>query len=254
MNLLVAASLIAMLPALIQAGLDQSPTSLEDYGRCTNIVPPAIRETSHWCKLNKLSFFPEAPNAITQRLMKAGRQTVYTGPIGHKLACNVDAHGSDAKAIVALSTKYFPFEKSAWNPNNYPEYCGKCVCVHVLGSDKAYNPNVKLSTINRFRNFTFMGKVGDRCGECADDSIDILMDRPYSYNPVSNAGEADQGHAANAIAGLRGFSGRPDEPFDVGTFASVWNFVPCSWTHEQCASFVQDLGYQTFTPRFSKGL
>lgn len=49
-------------------------------------------------------------------------------------------------------------------------------------------------------------QVGDRCGECEDDHIDILMDRPVSYAPWSPSSPGENNHAqyVNALPGRHG--------------------------------------------------
>ncbi len=34
----------------------------------------------------------------------------------------------------------------------------------------------------KYQGLTFAAIVGDRCGECEDDHVDVLIDRPLSYS------------------------------------------------------------------------
>lgn len=107
-------------------------------------------------------------------------------------------------------------------------------------------------------------QVGDRCSECPDDSIDILMDRPFSYAPFNPRRKADNTYApyVNGKDGLRGFSDpnwiRDNQfsPESVGTWTADWQFVPCDgWSHEKCAGLMRDMGYtQVFTPKQTPGV
>lgn len=231
--------------------IDQSPTHPSMRGKCEKVQEFAKNIPNSWCAINHLaptnSFTP-----ATDATMKVGRQTVFNGPIlRQKLACNVDGIGSDRFATVAVSTKYFPTFESAWNEPK-PKYCGQCMCISVQGGDKSKS-HVQMDKVSKGAGLTFMGKVGDRCSECSDDSIDILGDRPYAFNRVTNEHEHN-GYKVNAMDGFRGFDS-PNGPYEVGTWTAIWNFVPCSWTHEQCANFVKNnLGYKNvFTPKWTKG-
>jgi hypothetical protein len=95
-----------------------------------------------------------------------------------------------------------------------------------------------------------MGKIWDQCSECADDSIDTMTDRPYSYNSQKDESSA----AVNKKDGLRLFD-KSFNVYNIGQFVVVWNFVPCKWTHDKCAEFVRaNLGYQTKTPKKTQGM
>jgi hypothetical protein len=221
---------------------------------------------SQWCKLGE-SEFTDPPNEKAVKLMKAGRQTVYNGPVNQSLACNVRGWGSDTHALVAVSTKYFPKDQSGWNEQK-PPYCGQCLCIHVLGAELTGVVNkpkaefaqqhddifkTSMEKVKPFRGATFMGKVADRCGECNDDSIDIFMDRPYAFSPVSTCQEYVNAPIANSKSGYRLFDSKADA-YSVGSYGAIWNWVPCDWTHEMCAAFVEkEMGYKTFTPKPSQG-
>lgn len=222
------ASAAGTLPRLPK--LDQSPSTPGKYGQC-EAIQPQFRVSSHWCKLNEVKFWPEQPNAMTRKTMKLGRQTVYNGPLGQHLACGGYAKGNDDKASVAISTKYFKtFETE---PTRLSKYCGQCLCMVVLGADKALNPGPQMDKVDHFRGLAMMASVQDQCSECQDDSIDVLLDRPYAFNQDLT----ENARKANAVKGVRGSS---ISPFEVGAFGVAWNFAPCSWTHADCKKFAQD--------------
>ncbi len=109
---------------------------------------------------------------------------------------------------------------------------------------------------------TRLFQVGDRCGECEDDHIDVLMDRPLSYAPWTPSKPKENEHAqhVNAIPGLRGFGdawamrGGDYSPETTGTWVSDWQWVPCDWDHAKCGALMKDMGYeQVFTPQATVG-
>jgi hypothetical protein len=238
--------------------IDQDPTDPNTYGKCMAVSEDAKKIKGSWCELNTMKPNFEIKPEVN-KYFKVGRQTIYSGPIlAQKFACNVDGIGSDDFATVAVSSKYLPNTANAWNGMK-PQYCGQCMCISVQGGDSAksekHNPNAKLNeeVINKHKGLSLMGKVGDRCGECNDDSIDILLDRPYSYNKIGEAEAHGKGFEVNAKSGLRGFDDG-STPYAVGTWVAFWNFVPCDWTHEQCAAYVKEkTGYDTHTPKMTPG-
>jgi hypothetical protein len=236
-------------------GVDQSPTKSNDYGKCTKEVEARIQHTSHWCKFGKLGSFPEYPNYAARKALKFGRQTVFRGPIlKQKFACNVDGIGSNTHATVAVSTKYINSRQGGWDKDKGA--CGKCLCIHVLGADNLYSPGVQKHVVLKYKGLSFMGKVGDRCAECATDSIDVLLDRPYAYSPTNDpTGNAKAG-IVNRLNGTRAFTALKgaETPESVGTWTAMWQFVPCSWSHKQCASFMSSHGYRSWTPMWTKGI
>jgi hypothetical protein len=106
-------------------------------------------------------------------------------------------------------------------------------------------------------------QVGDRCSECEDDHIDILQERPFSWAPFDPKRGHDNYHApyVNAKSGLRGFRDPAAmrstgiSPESVGAWTTDWQFVPCSYTHDQCAALMKDMGYSNvWTPSWTEGL
>jgi hypothetical protein len=107
-------------------------------------------------------------------------------------------------------------------------------------------------------------QVGDRCGECEDEHIDVLLDRPFAYAPYSpdNAAENTNAKYANSLPGPRGFAnpwsmrgGSTFSPEAVGTWVSDWQWVPCeSFTHTSCAQLMTKMGYtNVWTPMATPG-
>jgi hypothetical protein len=236
------------------SGMDQSPTNVSNYGKCTIAVEKFARDTSHWCKFNRLGSWPSFPNVQASRAFKFGRLTIYNGPIRkQKFACNVDGIGSDRYATVALSTKYLKTWEGGWNATG-PGACGRCVCVSLFGGDDLYNRGLQKWVVTKYRGFSFMGRVGDRMGEGSDESIDILLDRPFSYAYVGP--ENPNAGTVNRLTGLRGFTqlSGPEMPVTVGTWTALWNFVPCDWTHDICSNWVKSFNYTTWTPRVTPGI
>jgi hypothetical protein len=107
-------------------------------------------------------------------------------------------------------------------------------------------------------------QVGDRCGECPDDHIDILQDRPFSWAPFDPNRKIDNQWApfVNAKDGPRGFRdqtmirGSGYSPEAVGTWLADWQWVPCEgWSHQRCGQLMRSMGYnQVFTPSWQEGL
>jgi hypothetical protein len=243
-------------------GVDQSPSvDPSQYGRCSHrIEPPAARATSHWCAFGRLGSWPEFPNAAARRSFKFGRLTTYTGPIlRQRLACNVSGAGSDAYATLAVSTKYLKPHQGGWAAD--AGACWKCACVSLFGGDDAYNRGLRRSRVLAMRGLSFMARVGDRMGEGADESIDVLLDRPFAY-AYQDADGNPNAAKVNALPGPRGFpwpssSDAAAYPTDVGTWTALWQFVPCGggWTHARCATAVAELtGYRTRAPGWTPGL
>lgn len=212
-------------------------------GKCTSRVESFAQQTSHWCKFNRTNSWPSLDAFDpARRVYKFGRLTVYNGPImAQKFACNVDGIGSDRYATVALSTRYLKTWQGGWNHKGEKGGCGRCVCVTLYGGDSAYNAGIQHWVITKFRGLSFMGKVGDRMGEGADNSIDILLDRPFSY--AWTGPENPNSKLVNNLKGLRGFTktNGSEAPHTVGTWTALWNFVPCSWTHENCAKLARNV-------------
>ena len=243
----------APMPVPRVAGVDQSPTPRAEYGKCTHAMQPQYMRSSHWCRFNRLGSFPEYPNTLAQKAFKFGRQTMYRGSIyAQKAACNVDMVGSDTHASVAVSTQYLKDFQGGWAADKGA--CGKCMCIGILGGDDQYNKGLQKQAVNAHRLYCFMGKVTDRCAECSNASIDILQDRPYAYAP-NTKNDNPRAHLVNRLAGKRIFTNStgPYNPEAVGTWTVLWNFVPCSWSHEQCAQLVGSYGYKTRAPKTTPG-
>ncbi len=234
-------------------GVDQTPTKPSHYGLCTHYIEPSIRNSSHWCKFGRLGSYPRYPNNFCRMYLKFGRQTVYRGSIySQKSACKYAMKGSNRYASVAVSTKYLNSSQGGWSKDK--GVCGKCVCITIYGGDDNYNPSLKKWVVNKFRGYSFMGKVTDRLGEGCDDSIDILMDRPYSYAPNTN-NDNPKAYIVNARKGYRIFKYKsgPESPEDVGVWTAVWNFVPCFYTHKTCAYLMRRTGIRTRPPNIMPG-
>jgi len=187
---------------------------------------------------------------------------VFGSEPNHKGACAVDLAGSNETAVVAVSTKYLKTSQGGWADEKGA--CGQCMCVHMRGVDNKYNPGVKFYAAKQHFGLTFLGKVADRCGECEDEHIDVLLDRPLSYAPYDPASPKENANAvyANSLPGPRGF-GRPgamragdQSPETVGTWVADWNFVPCEgWSHKRCAGLMKGLGYSGVeTPKAAPGV
>lgn len=251
------ASLAAPIPVPRVSGVDQSPTLPANWGRCTTAVEASARQTSQWCKFDRLRAWPSGPSPAAIQALKFGRHTIYRGPVwaasmkypSQKSACNTNLAGSDGHANVAVSTKYLKTYDGGWAPEKGA--CGKCVCIRVHGGDIGYNVGLQTPSVSPHIGLSFMGRVADRCGECPDDSLDILQDRPYSYAPDN--GDNRNAAEVNKIPGPRGFT-KPGAPESVGTWVADWQFVPCTWTHSQCAKFMASYGYKTFTPNMTTGI
>lgn len=106
-------------------------------------------------------------------------------------------------------------------------------------------------------------QVGDRCTECEDDHIDVLMDRPLSFAPFDPKRRSENQWApyVNAKDGYRGFSdpgyirGQGAAPESVGTWVADWQFVPCSWNHQKCANLMSSMGYKNvWAPKMTSGI
>jgi hypothetical protein len=266
-------------------GRDQSPTPSTELGRCTTAVEAHTRATSHWCSspykehLPNASFRPPAAELCAKR----GRMTVYRGPVlgwaadnTHVGACNATLAGSAAHAMVAVSSRHLSSKQGAWERE--PGSCGACMCVRMAGADEALNSEAPLqyaANIASAAGSSFMAVVGDRCGECEDDHIDVLLDRPLAYAPYdrNNPDGKDEGIAqaaalrpgtaippvrpnnrraplVNRVRGPRVFSAADSlrgvgrgSPEAVGVYVADWQWAPCEWTHAQCARMWRRLGY-----------
>lgn len=77
------------------SGMDQSPTSPNNYGKCTSALEKGPwASKSHWCNSQKpFKAWPGPPSSEAQKCLKFGRTTIYRGPMygsstEHKAACN----------------------------------------------------------------------------------------------------------------------------------------------------------------------
>lgn len=246
-------------------GMDQSPSYANQWGLCTGAVEN-IHGWSHWCKAGQMGMWPAPPTAQAQKCLKYGRTTIYRGPIygssyGHKAACNLRLKGNDRAAMVAVSTKYLKTYQGGWAGDKGA--CGQCMCVRLHGGDDKFNTGLQKDAASKHIGLTFLAQVGDRCGECEDDHIDLLQDRPLTFAPFNPAVQNDNYNApyVNAKDGLRGFSdpsymrGSQFSLENVGAWTSDWQWVPCSYTHDQCANLMRGMGYGTvFTPKWTEGV
>jgi len=244
-------------------GAEQSATRPQDWGACTSALDSdGGAANKHWCKFGKIGAWPDGPSAKAQTCLKFGRMSIFRGPMygsndGARTACNTPHSGSANYATIAVSTKYLKTKQGGWAADK--GHCGQCMCVYIHGADQAYNPGLQRDNAKVHMSYAFMGKVRDRCSECPDDHIDVLMDRPFSYapfDPNNPASVKEQRFApyANAKEGARVF-GNPIEmrgtqfsPENVGTWTADWQFVPCSWTHDKCVEMFKSVGYASARP------
>jgi hypothetical protein len=244
-------------------GTSQDATKPGDWGRCTGALDPvANAPNGHWCKFGKMGAWPDGPSQKAQTCLKFGRMSIFRGPMygshdGARTACNNPHSGSTNHATIAVSTKYLKTQQGGWSQDT--GHCGKCMCVHIHGADEAYNPGLQRDNARAHMHYAFMGKVRDRCAECPDDHIDVLMDRPFSYapfDPNNPASVREQRFApyANAKEGARVFAnpgemrGTQFSPENVGTWTADWQFVPCEWTHQKCVELFKAVGYAQARP------
>ena len=224
----------------------------KNFGKCTSAIEENIIHTSHWCKFGKMGSFPEFPSPSSLKYLKFGRQTVYRGPIlKQRFACNTPGIGSSRYATVALSTKYLKTYEGGWAGKGKTGACGKCVCISIFGADDMYNKGLHKWVVLKYKGMSFMGKVQDRFGEGPDDAIDILQDRPYSFAPIyPNPNDNPNAPIVNNMQSPRIFNSTqgPESPESVGTWTALWQFVPCKWTHKDCAKYIQTFGYKTRSP------
>ncbi|KAI8469932.1 MAG: hypothetical protein J3K34DRAFT_521733 [Monoraphidium minutum] len=257
-------------PVPAVAGVDQSPTNPAEYGACTDAVEEKFHTTSNWCLAPGFNSWPSGPAPMAQACAKFGRVTVYRGPVlgkepAHKGACDVPLEGSDTHALVAVSTKYIKSRQGGWHDD--PGACGMCMCVRLQGCDDVYNPHPNRDNVLRNQGLAFAARVGDRCGECEDDHVDVLLDRPFAYAPYDAArleydGTISNRHAplVNRLMGLRGFSdpqalrGGPSSTESVGVYTGDWQWAPCSMTHADCGTMFQQMGYAVQMPRVTPGI
>ena len=84
---------------------------------------------------------------------------------------------------------------------------------------------------------------------------------PLFPSPLPDNDATQQAPYVNAKDGLRGLN----DPSDIrGTAKSLevagawtvdWQFVPCSYTHDQCATLMKSMGYDNvWTPKRSEGV
>ncbi|KAI8462327.1 MAG: hypothetical protein J3K34DRAFT_194117 [Monoraphidium minutum] len=249
------------------SGVDQSPSDPNNYGKCTGALEKHIDNNfSHWCRFGQLGMWPDGPSAPAKKCLKFGRTTIYRGPIygsssQHKAACNKWLAGDDHAALVAVSTKYLKTYQGGWAADKGA--CDKCMCVRLHGGDDKFNGGLQKETLSKHIGLTFLAKVGDRCAECEDDHIDLLQDRPLTFAPFNPAREADNYNApyANAKSGLRGFAdpqymrGSQYSLENAGAWTADWQFVPCGWSHSQCANLMKGMGYKdVWTPKMTEGV
>jgi hypothetical protein len=271
---------------------DQWPTPASELGRCTAAVEAHTRLTSHWCKEGTYSeWLPGGKSArrplAAESCSKRGRMTVYRGPLmgweldnTHVGACNATLAGSATHAMVAVSTRHLSSRQGAWEPEMGS--CGSCMCIRISGADAGANsadPSQFAENVGGATGASFMGVVGDRCGECEDEHIDVLLERPLSFAPYlkTNPDGKDESLAAaaallpkgtpgaipplvrpsnrraplvNRIRGPRVFSAAHSlrgsgrgAPETVGVYVADWQWAPCEWTHAQCAGMWRRLGY-----------
>ncbi|KAI8464817.1 MAG: hypothetical protein J3K34DRAFT_439029 [Monoraphidium minutum] len=247
-------------------GLDQSPTSPSNWGKCTSALESFVAPGSHWCKFGELGTWPAPPTDKAKKCLKFGRSTIYRGPIygsssGHKAACNKWLQGDDNYAMVAVSTKYLKTYEGGWAASKGA--CDKCMCIRMHGGDDKFNTGLQKEHAQKSIGLTFMGKVGDRCSECEDDHIDLLQDRPLSFAPFDPKVENNNYNApyVNAKDGLRGLNnpqnmrGGAEALENAGAWTVDWQWVPCGWSHNQCANLMKGMGYKdVWTPRKSEGV
>jgi len=244
-------------------GAEQSATRAQDLGKCTAALDPAGgAEGKHWCKFGRIGAWPDGPSQKAQTCLKFGRMSIFRGPMygshqGARTACDNPHSGSSNHATIAVSTKYLRTQQGGWATDK--GHCGQCMCVHIHGADEAYNPGLQRDNARAHMSYAFMGKVRDRCSECPDDHIDVLMDRPFSYAPFDPANPAsvrEQRFApyGNAREGQRVFGDPADmrnsqfSPENVGTWTADWQFVPCGWTHDRCVELFKSVGYGAARP------
>jgi hypothetical protein len=79
-------------------GVDQSPTSPQQYGKCTAAVDARILNTSNWCMAPSFNSWPSVPTAEASACLKFGRLSVYTGPV-----CRESLRQLRPQALRALS-------------------------------------------------------------------------------------------------------------------------------------------------------
>jgi hypothetical protein len=194
--------------------------------------------------------------------------TTYRGPIygssqAHKAACNKWIQGSSEAAMVAVSTKYLKTYQGGWTSDTGA--CGKCMCVRMHGGDVKYNPGLQKESASKRVGLTFLAKVGDRCAECEDDHIDVLLDRPLAYAPFDprRAKEAQWAPYVNAKDAPRGFSNpafmrnsNALTPEAVGVWVADWQWVPCSYTHQKCTALMKGAGGydKAYAPEMTPGV
>ena len=142
-------------------GIDQSPTSPDMWGKCSNSLEGFVH-SSHWCKFGQIGTWPGPPTDKAKKCMKFGRTTIYRGPIygsspGHKAACNKWLYGDDQYAMVAVSTKYLKTYHGGWAGDKGA--CGKCMCIRLHGGDDKFNQGLQKDNTRKHLGLTFMGKV-----------------------------------------------------------------------------------------------
>ncbi len=118
----------------------------------------------------------------------------------------------------------------------------------------------------QYKGYAFLARVADRCGECEDDHVDVLMDRPFAYAPYfpsSNGGTPGNPNApiVNRLSGPRIFGdpqavrGGKTSPYGPGVWTVDWQWASCTSSHAECAALFDRHGYQgTKTPPPTSGI
>lgn len=200
-------------PLMASAATINTSGSKKPYGQCLAIAK-SMAEQSSWCDKPPLYGHP------SKSTLKYGRQTVFSGPVGKQKGwCGKILRGSNTTAAVAISTKYLPLH--GISPQSH--YCGQCMCIRIVGTDKTSNAYPPSSARSYFGTI-IKGQVADMCSECDDDHVDILADRPYTYAPVDKWNPLAAYY--NKIRGARAMPTKM--AYDVGVWTVEWNFVSCS--------------------------
>jgi hypothetical protein len=216
---LIIISFMLALNAMGTYGIIDTSRSLPPYGLCKKIAPEIIKK-SNWCKKGRIYGAPRKPS------LKYGRQTVFSGPVGkNKGWCGKILEGSNDFAAVAISTKYMNLHGNS----PYSQYCGKCMCIRVVGHDETSN-KYPPAAAKKYHGTVIKGVVRDMCSECDDDHIDILADRPYTQAPIDKWNPLAKKY--NAKPGIRKIPS--NIVYSVGVWKTEWNFVNCN---TNCATY-----------------
>ena len=219
LSLFIFVGLSSVRPLSVGA-LDHS-ASIKPYGLCHKVDSYMVKHSS-WCTKGKI----EPAHLQKPHSMKYGRQTIFPGPVGlQKGWCGSILQGSKEYVPIAISTKYIRVHDVS--PDS--SYCGKYVCVQVLGTDETSN-KYPPSAAKKYYGKVFKGRIADMCSECDDDHIDVLADRPYTY-AVINKSNPKASHY-NSIQGPRLMP--TSVAYGVGVWKAQWNFVDAS---TDCTTF-----------------